>query len=363
MRPPTPLVLAVFAYAATALLATGQQTSPGPRIPSLDLPQRAERPAIGQVVSKATDAAEIVSVERIWSEAPHNGFTDLTRYGGRWYCAFREGSARVSTDGAIRVLTSADGVEWESAFYYAGSDVDLRDPKLSVTSERRLMLTAMAVVESASSRSYQTLSWYSTDGRNWGTPFKIVDPNVWLWRISWHLGSAFSMGYGTTADRYISLFTGPGGLRFRPLAERVYAADTPTEATLLINSDDTALCLLRRDAGTGTTLLGSSRPPYRGWEWRDLGVRLTAPNLIRLPDGRLVAAGGTGARNAKTTLYWLDEKDASLDELLTLPSGGDTGYPGLAYYDDLLWVSYHSSHKDGAAIYLAKIRLPAPNQD
>jgi hypothetical protein len=44
--------------------------------------------------------------------------------------------------------------------------------------------------------------------------------------------------------------------------------------------------------------------------------------------------------------------------VLTLPSGGDTSYPGLVFYDDLLWVSYYSSHEGKASIYLAKIKLP-----
>jgi hypothetical protein len=43
---------------------------------------------------------------------------------------------------------------------------------------------------------------------------------------------------------------------------------------------------------------------------------------------------------------------------LTLPSGGDTSYPGLAWHDGLLWMSYYSSHEGKAAIYLAKVKLP-----
>ena len=34
---------------------------------------------------------EIVEVRKIWDAAPHNAFTDLQRFKGRWYCAFREG--------------------------------------------------------------------------------------------------------------------------------------------------------------------------------------------------------------------------------------------------------------------------------
>ncbi|MEK8105428.1 hypothetical protein NKG94_10170 [Micromonospora sp. M12] len=37
----------------------------------------------------------------------------------------------------------------------------------------------------------------------------------------------------------------------------------------------------------------------------------------------------------------------ALTELVALPSGGDTSYPGLVWHDDLLWVSYYSSHEGG----------------
>ena len=59
--------------------------------------------------------AELVDVRHIWGQAPHSAFTDLARFKGRWYCVFREGSAHVSPDGAIRVLSSADGMVWVSA--------------------------------------------------------------------------------------------------------------------------------------------------------------------------------------------------------------------------------------------------------
>ena len=57
---------------------------------------------------------QILSVERIWDQARHNAFTDLIRYQDAWYCTFREGSAHVSADGAIRVLRSTDGEHWNS---------------------------------------------------------------------------------------------------------------------------------------------------------------------------------------------------------------------------------------------------------
>lgn len=72
-------------------------------------------------------------VRRIWNKSKHNAFTDLVRFGDRWFCVFREGSAHVSPDGALRVIRSKDGIEWESAALIEHSSADLRDAKITVT--------------------------------------------------------------------------------------------------------------------------------------------------------------------------------------------------------------------------------------
>ncbi|HOK46607.1 MAG TPA: hypothetical protein PLK67_11785, partial [Bryobacteraceae bacterium] len=46
----------------------------------------------------ADPAPRLVEVERIVGMAPHNAFTDLVRFKGRWYCSLREGKAHVSPD-------------------------------------------------------------------------------------------------------------------------------------------------------------------------------------------------------------------------------------------------------------------------
>ncbi len=325
--------------------ASGAPSSKPPVIGAAD-PARIER------------RASIVSVEKIWDQSPHNAFTDLIRFNGRWYCAFREGAAHVSPAGAVRVISSADGVEWSSSFRIASDYADIRDPKLSITPDNRLMLSAMAAYNPPTEIDYQTLAWYTLDGRDWGEPFKIGDPDLWLWRISWHRGNAYSLAYSTREERFLQMYVGLGGMRFQTVGGHLLPESKPTEATLLFNNDDSALCLLRRDGDTGTAYLGRSRPPYAAWDWTDLGVRIASPDLIRLPDDRLLVAGRLYDGRQRTSLCWLDPDAGTVEEFLTLPSGGDNAYPGLVYYDDLLWVSYYSSHEGKAAIYLAKVRLP-----
>src|SRR5262249_28559555 len=104
---------------------------------------------------------ELLEVRKIWDLAPHNAFTDLARFGGRWYCTFREGQGHVSPDGAVRVLTSADGRAWESAALLRSDTADLRDPKLTVRPDGRLMLLAAAALHRPREFTHQTLAWTS----------------------------------------------------------------------------------------------------------------------------------------------------------------------------------------------------------
>src|SRR4051794_13935662 len=116
----------------------------------LDLPH--EKPAQPRV--------EVISVVKLWDKGRHNAFTDLIRYKDRWFCTFREGAGHVSPDGALRILTSADGKEWESAALVRSATNDLRDPKLSVTPHGQLMLLgAGALHDKTKGYSHQTYAW------------------------------------------------------------------------------------------------------------------------------------------------------------------------------------------------------------
>jgi len=302
----------------------------------------------------------LVEVRRIWDAAPHNAFTDLVRHEGRWYCVFREGTRHVSPDGALRVITSEDGETWESLARVPHPDADLRDAKLSVTPDGRLMLNGAGMRAEEEIR-YHSMVWLSDDrGKTWGEGTVIGDPGFWLWRVHWHRGTAYSMGYRTDRDRsqrILRFYTSPDGLHYRPLIEQVNVAHGVGEDKILFLEDGSALCLIRHETATKAAFLGKSKPPYTEWTWTDLGVRIGGPNMIRLPDGRIIAATRLYAPRQRTSLSQLDPTAGTLTELLALPSGGDTSYPGLVFHEGLLWISYYSSHEEKTCIYLAKVKL------
>ena len=305
----------------------------------------------------APPGAEIQEVRRIWDRAPHNAFTDLARFDNQWFCVFREGKAHVSPDGALRVIRSKDGKEWESAALLLHPKGDLRDAKITVTPAGQLMLSGAVALQQPADVKHQSLAWFSRDGTTWSEPAVIGDPNMWLWRTTWHKGTAYSIGYDTSGERFIRFYTSRDARKFETLLPTMFDEGHPNETSIVFQPDDTALCLLRRDGDPGSGKLGVARPPYTKWDWKDLGTKIGGPHMIRLPDGRLVAAVRLYNGAVRASLAWIDADTGQLTEFLKLPSGGDCSYAGLVWHDGLLWVSYYSSHEEKTSIYLAKVRL------
>ena len=77
----------------------------------------------------------------MWDAAPHQAFTDLCIDDDQFVLTFREGDGHAyGKDGVVRVLRSPDGSSWETMDVLELAGVDLRDPKLSVTPDGRVMV-------------------------------------------------------------------------------------------------------------------------------------------------------------------------------------------------------------------------------
>ncbi len=311
-------------------------------------------------IASAAEMPKPVLVEsrRIWDKAPHNAFTDLIRFKDRWYCVFREGKGHVSPDGALRIIASTDGKTWESAALITSPDSDLRDAKINLTPDGRLMLSGAEAVNKPTTHRHQSLVWFSVDGKRWSERHEVADRDFWLWRTTWHKSKAYGFAYGTRKDnRLIRFYSSSDGKKFSTLIETAFDVGYPNETSMVFLPSGKCYCLLRRDGKPNTALLGVANPPYTKWTWKDLGVRIGGPHMIRLPDGRFVAVVRLYDGKTRTSVCWLDPEKGTLTEALKLPSGGDTSYAGLVWHDDLLWISYYSSHQGKTSIYLAKVRF------
>jgi hypothetical protein len=303
--------------------------------------------------------AELIGVRKIWDAAPHNAFTDLIRHDGWFYCVFREGATHVSPDGALRVIRSRDGESWISAALIRSAEGDLRDAKISVAPDGRLMLSGAIAYPDGSPVRHRSLIWFSKDGVGWTEAKAVADPNYWLWRITWNSAKAYGIGYLTERNRRAARLYEGSADGFRSLVSDLGIDGYPNESAIRFAADGTAYCLLRRDPWNGaafTALLGRSTPPYREWTWRDLGVRIGGPNFEIVRDHAAGAVVRLYDGEQRTSLCALDLEAGRMRELLRLPSRGDSSYAGIVRNGTELWISYYSSHEGKTAIYLARVR-------
>lgn len=321
------------------------------------------------IAEETTEQQLVISVERIWDRAAHSAFTDLVRFRDALYCTFREGSGHIpGMNGTIRVIRSRDGMNWVSVALLEEPHVDLRDPKLSITPDGRLMLNTGASYYHGSERRgiESRVSFSDPEGENFSRPQKAVFPESiitgfdWLWRVTWHDGIAWGcvQQVPENAERALQLVRSQGGIRYEHVA--ALPVDSPTETTLRFLPDDTMIAMTRRTGPSPAGWIGLSQPPYTEWQFRPTNKAFGGPNLILLPNGDWLAGSrGYDQRPHTTALWKLDLDTAHFEDLLTLPSGGDTSYPGFVVDEEAnrLLVSYYSGHEGESAIYLATLRL------
>ena len=311
----------------------------------------------------------IIAVERIWDRAEHSAFTDLIVFKGLYYCTFREGSGHIpGLNGLIRVLESDDAQHWRSVALLDEPHVDLRDPKLSITTDQRLCINLGGSFYHGKTRlkMESRVSFSDSKGRNFSPPQAIPMPAGihtemdWLWRITWQDGLAWAavQQVPTGQPRTLQLVRSRDALNWEGV--HTMQVPFPSETTLRFLHDGRMLALIRRSGPSPSVgWLGLSKPPFTDWQYRELDLPLGGPNLVQLPGGRwLAATRGTGD---KMRLGLLDVDKACFTPLVDLPSGGDCSYAGLVVEPEKnhVLVSYYSSHEGKSAIYLATLRLDA----
>jgi len=310
---------------------------------------------------------KIISLNKIWNYAEHNALTDLIYFQDHWYCVFRESTAHVhGLEGIIRLIKSSDALKWQTEAVFIEESYDLRDPKLSITPDGRLMLLVGATNYIGKRYiSRQSHVAFSEDGHRWGPLIPVLEIHEWLWRLTWHNGKAYGAAYKfsnphkITEEWEINFYESEDGLHFHHLAKWEIPG-WPNESTVQFIGS-MAVALVRRDHYQNNhSWMGTSFPPYTDWDWKETQVHLGGPNFVVLPNLDMWAGG----RILHPTPYGLFEKtvlakmnEGNIIPSLWLPSWGDCSYPGMFWHHDYLWMTYYSSHEDKTSIYMAKIQL------
>ena len=295
----------------------------------------------------------LISVKRIWDKAPTNAFTDLCFFKNNFYCVFREGESRQSATSIVRILKSSDGDIWNPIAQIQVPQIDLRDPKINVTADGKLMLTACG----AGINGHQTIATFSRDGQQWTKPVPIGEPNMWLWRPTWNAETLYVVGLTVKKPWLTNLYKSEDGRQMQVLSPDFQKENRPTEAALTFPTPTQAVCIHRKDLGEKTATIGTSVFPFTEWNWEDTGLVIQSPELITLSNGTILLACRLIDTAMETVLFSVDPGQNKFTKLLTLPSSRDQGYPGVVYANGHLWISYYSSHDRNTAVYLAKVKL------
>lgn len=310
-------------------------------------------------------AAELVSVEKIWDKGAHNGATDITRFQNLFYCCFRESDSPTKGEGVVHMLISANGKTWVDHVTISEPGVDLRDPKLIVTpDEKRLYLLCGG---DSPTLGRQTRYATSMDGKVWTPLQKLLAKGDWLWRVSINpadkrfYGASFNIhpasgGPAPEKEWSLKTYASTDGSVWQ-LSSIMQVPGQPGETTLRFLKDGTALALISRQGGDRKGVIGKAQAPYRDWTYAATGLPLGGPNFIELPDGKLIAGSRGFGKTPGAHMVLFAMTPTSLTPILELPSGGDCSYPGLYWHDDLLHVTYYSSHEGKAAIYYARVKV------
>jgi hypothetical protein len=303
-------------------------------------------------LNEKESAPELISTQMIWNNAPHNAFTDLILYSDRWYCTFREGEKHVGDNGKIRVISSTNGEKWESAALFERKGVDLRDPKLCITPDNKLMLhIGASVYVNGELKGFRPSVVFMDEMNKWSKMFDINITEKWPWRPFWYDQTAYCAAYSDS----VVLYKSRDGYNYEKIC-KFSLEGQPSEAALCALPGDTLMILMRRDKGNRHALIGKATSPFNQWTWKETSWSVGGPAVINIPDKGVYGAGRSTINGINRTVLGEIDKNA-FNPILALPSGGDCSYPGMVFCDGELWISYYSSHEGRTSIYLSKIKL------
>lgn len=309
---------------------------------------------------------DIAFFKCIWDEAPHSAFTDLIAYNDRYYCAFREAASHVPASpaeyGKIRLLVSDNGEEWQTAALLEDKDFDLRDPKLSVTPDNRLMVIYGCSYTDKDGKYFFNKMQVSFSRSNKtkeihlykGIDINLDLPQYWLWKPVWHKDTVYGIAY--TGTKPPVLVKSRDGINY-DIVQQLDDIPGANESDILFEKNDRMRVLIRKNGENG--FVGESAYPYTSWKWEKLTNMLHSPKIITIDDYVLVTGRGSSKVGEKTVyhnvLYYLDGNNNK--ELYVFPGNGDSAYPGAIQVKDEVWFSYYATPFGKTSIYFTKISV------
>ncbi|QGX61016.1 hypothetical protein [Alteromonas mediterranea] len=310
---------------------------------------------------------KLLDIKRISKPAAHSAFTDLIenpfdKSSKTLLCCYRQATNHVSADGLLIILTiDKKSFRVLTRVRIQENDADLRDPKFSYDGKRLILTTYAKTYLDSGKMVTKMLTYFSTTGQSWSGKNSFGNSGWWLWNHAWFNSQAYGFAYNRPSNT-LSLYKGDPTRAMQLHKDDVFNLNKqgkgyPNESTILFNDKGNASVFLRRDADSFSAQFGTSKPPYTKWEWHDLGIYIGGPAAVALSANLFIVAGrhvDWETRQFTTKIWLFDSELKKLTQMYTLPSSGDTSYPGLVVEGDHLYVSYYSCHVDDQArVYIA----------
>lgn len=321
----------------------------------------------------------VTNVRRVFHNGEHNAFTDLVRFGDRYYLTFRScpDGHMVHPTASVIILASDDLHEWKQVHRFSVPLRDTRDPHFLVFKNRLFVYTGTwysgaTTIDRSDYDLNKHLGYaaWSEDGNAWNSPVMLEGTfGHYIWRAASHGGKVYLCGRrkhqfdvrprGEGPDVESAMLESDDGLVFKTCA--LFQETRGDETAFQFSADGSVLAIGRR--GSGNAQLLRSQPPYREWDRQDLDRYIGGPLLTRWADRWVVggrkSVSGSGPR---TSMCWL--QGDTLHEFAELPSGGDNSYPGFVQLSPthavMSWYSSHEKDANGqsiTAIYMADLEI------
>jgi hypothetical protein len=97
----------------------------------------------GPAIARYLPEVKVTNIRRVFHNGEHNAFTDMTKFNGRYYLAFRScpDGHMVHPTASIIILSSADTKKWVLVHRFSVDKRDTRDPHFLVFKDRLFVYT------------------------------------------------------------------------------------------------------------------------------------------------------------------------------------------------------------------------------
>ena len=298
-----------------------------------------------------------ISITKIWDITSHDGFTDLIKFNGSYYCSYSEEyypyiDSSESIEG-IRIIRSKNGKNWESVFFIKKKGMNIDNSRISITPDRQIMI----IIDGP---SYPLVSFSDKKGDVFSDPEPVnIDKTInsdkeRLCKVTWFRGTGYSLFYESDKKKdNISLLKTIDGKNFEKVV-KLKVDGLFDESTLRFDQKGIMYAIINNTEKEKRAIVGISNWPYIKWSYRK--VRDVPENFNYTIINKNIIMVGTGLSDPEmhTGILIFDKKDIT-KEIIKIPFFKDVCFPGILKEPGKLVFTCCSMQDGNPAIYMVKV--------